>query len=139
MKLPFLVQKWWCKIGLEKIVLKSLVPLQRYLLTYQANSAILGQFLSTGQQQLWRRTWNFKLIFSILLFTVICNLGYCNPKIKTSRAKSLVQLTEWVLIGVGLLSSTICRYFLFFKFLKVIWYTYPQISTAYDLVTLWVE
>ena len=33
-------------------ILKSYVPLQRYLLTCQANSAILGRFFCTGQQQL---------------------------------------------------------------------------------------
>ena len=31
--------------------LKSFVPLQRYLLTYQANSAVLGRFFCTGQEQ----------------------------------------------------------------------------------------
>ena len=32
------------KSGLEKIILKFHVPLQRYLLTSQANSAFLGRF-----------------------------------------------------------------------------------------------
>ena len=37
--------------------------LQGYLLTCQANSAFLGRFFCTGQQQLWRPSWNFKIIF----------------------------------------------------------------------------
>ena len=40
------------KSGLEKNILKFHVPLQRYLLTCQANSAFLGRFFCTGQQQL---------------------------------------------------------------------------------------
>ena len=40
------------KSGLGKIILKFHEPLQRYLLTCQANSAILGRFFGTGQQQL---------------------------------------------------------------------------------------
>jgi hypothetical protein len=44
--------KMMVKSGLEKIILKFQVPLQRYLLTSQANSAFLGSFFCTGQQQL---------------------------------------------------------------------------------------
>jgi hypothetical protein len=33
------------KSGLEFFILKSYVPLQRYLLTCQANSAIMGRFV----------------------------------------------------------------------------------------------
>ena len=40
------------KSGLE--VLKFYKPLYRYLLTCQANSAFLGSFFCTEQQQLWR-------------------------------------------------------------------------------------
>ena len=36
------------KSGLEKIILKFHVPLQRYLLTSQANSAFLGNFFALG-------------------------------------------------------------------------------------------
>jgi hypothetical protein len=44
--------KMMVKSGLEKNILKFHVPLQRYLLTSQANSALLGRFFCTGQQQL---------------------------------------------------------------------------------------
>ena len=44
--------KMMVKSGLEFFNLKSYVPLQRYLLTCQANSAIMGRFFCTGQQQL---------------------------------------------------------------------------------------
>ena len=37
--------------GLEFFIFKSYVPLQGYLLTCQVNSAILGRFFCTGQQQ----------------------------------------------------------------------------------------
>ena len=44
------------KSGLEFFILKSYVSLQRYLLTCQANSAIMGRFFCTEQQQLlWAR------------------------------------------------------------------------------------
>ena len=39
------------KSGLE-FILKFTEPLQRYLLACQANSALLGRFFGTGQQQL---------------------------------------------------------------------------------------
>ena len=63
--------KMMVKSGLEKIILKFHGGLQRYLLTCQANSAFLGRFFCTGQQQLWRPSWNFKIIFSRPLFTII--------------------------------------------------------------------
>jgi hypothetical protein len=44
--------KMTVKSGPEKNILKFRVPLQRYLLTSQANSAFLGRFFWTGQQQL---------------------------------------------------------------------------------------
>ena len=59
------------KSGLEKNILKFHGGLQRYLLTCQANSAFLGRFFCTGQQQLWRPSWNFKIFFSRPLFTII--------------------------------------------------------------------
>ena len=79
--------KMMVKSGLEKIILKFHVPLQRYLLTSQANSAYLGRFFCTGQQQLWRGTWNFKIFFSRPLFTIIFK-----PKMVISRLKILVCL-----------------------------------------------
>ena len=63
--------KMMVKSGLEKIILKFNGGLQRYLLTCQANSAFLGRFFCTGQQQLWRPSWNFKIIFSRPLFIII--------------------------------------------------------------------
>ena len=57
--------KMMMKSGLKKIVLKFHGGLQRYLLTF------LGRFFCTGQQQLWRPSWNFKIIFSRPLFIII--------------------------------------------------------------------
>ena len=51
MKFPFLGLKMMVKSGLE-FILKLTKPLQRYLLSCQANSAILGRYFCTGQQQL---------------------------------------------------------------------------------------
>ena len=59
------------KSGLEKNIFKFHSGLQRYLLTCQANSAFLGRFFCTGQQQLWRPSWNFKTFFSRPLFVII--------------------------------------------------------------------
>ena len=44
--------KMMVKCGLEFFILKFTKPLQRYLITCQANSAFLGRFFCTGQQQL---------------------------------------------------------------------------------------
>ena len=43
------------KIGLDFFILKFTEPLQKYLLTCQANSAFLGRFFCTVQQQLWMK------------------------------------------------------------------------------------
>ena len=59
------------KSGLESNILKFHGGLQRYLLTCQANSALLGRFFYTGQQRLWRPSWNLKTIFSRQLFSII--------------------------------------------------------------------
>ena len=67
-------------------ILKSYVPLQRYLLTCQANSAFLGRFFCTGQQQLRRGMQDFK-IKNRPLFTIIFK-----PKMVISRVKTLVHL-----------------------------------------------
>ena len=71
------------KSGLE-FIFKFTEPLQRYLLTCQANSDLLGRFFGTGQQQLWRGSVNFK-INSRPLFTIIF------------KAKNVI---EWVLVGM---------------------------------------
>ena len=60
LKLSFLSLKMMAKSGLEYI-LKFTEPLQRYLLSCQANSAILGRYFCTGQQQLWKGLVNFKI------------------------------------------------------------------------------
>ena len=60
LKLSFLSLKMMVKSGLE-FILKLTEPLQRYLLSCQANSAILGRYFCTGQQQLWRGSVNFKI------------------------------------------------------------------------------
>ena len=49
--LSFLNLKMIGKSGLE-FILKFTEPLQRYLLSCQANSAILGRYFCTGQEQL---------------------------------------------------------------------------------------
>ena len=72
------------KNDLECFILKFTEPLQRYLLTCQANSALLGRFFCTGQQQLWKPLWNFKIIFSRPLFTTIFK-----PKMIILRLKIL--------------------------------------------------
>ena len=53
--------KMMVKSGLEFFILKFTESLQRYLLTCQANSAILGRYFCTGQQQLWRGSVNFRI------------------------------------------------------------------------------
>ena len=60
LKLSFLSLNIMVKIGLE-FILKFTEPLQRYLLSCQANSAILGRYFCTGQLQLWRGSVNFKI------------------------------------------------------------------------------
>ena len=50
-KLSFLTLKMMLKRGLE-FILKFTKPLQRYLLSCKADSAILGRYFCTGQQQL---------------------------------------------------------------------------------------
>ena len=72
MKLSFLSLKMMVKSGLE-CILKLTKPLQRYLLSCQANSANLGRYFCTGQQQLWRGSVNFK-INSRPHFTIIFKL-----------------------------------------------------------------
>ena len=53
LKLIFLALKLMVKSGLE-FILKFTEPLQRYLLACQSNSALMGRWVGTGQQQLWR-------------------------------------------------------------------------------------
>ena len=60
LKLPFFNLKMMIRNGLD-FFLKSTEPLQRYLLSCQANSAHLGRYFCTGQQQLWRGSVNFKI------------------------------------------------------------------------------
>ena len=66
---------FWLKMMIkscqEKNILKFHGGLQRYLLTCQANSAFLGRFLCSRQQQLWRGSLNFKIKNSRPLFTII--------------------------------------------------------------------
>ena len=66
---------FWFKNDSEKwsrfFCFKLNKTLQRYLLSCQANSAFLGWFFCTGQQQLWRGLFNFKIKNSTLLFIII--------------------------------------------------------------------
>ena len=73
------------KSGLEKNVLKFHSGLHRYLLSCQANSALLGRCFCTGQQQLWRPSWNFEITFSRPLFTIIFN-----PKMVSNLRKNFL-------------------------------------------------
>ena len=93
MKLSFLSLKMMVKSGLE-FILKLTEPLQRYLLSCQANSANLGKYFCTGQQQLWRGSVNFKINFRPL-FTIIFKLK--NDNFKT---RDFSPLIERVLAGV---------------------------------------
>ena len=68
--------KMMVKSGLDKNILKFHVPLQRYQLTSQANSAFLGSFFCTGLQQLWRGTMNFNKKIS----RPLCSLSFLSPK-----------------------------------------------------------
>ena len=95
LKLTFFSLKMIMKRGLE-FILKLTKPLQRYLLTCQANSALLGRFFCTGQQQLWRGSVNFK-INSRPLFTIIFKLKNVNFK-----TRDFSPLIEWVLAGVSM-------------------------------------
>ena len=63
--------KMMVKRGVELFILKFSEPLQRYLLTCQANSTFLGRFFYTGQQQPWTSLQNFKIKSSTPLFTFI--------------------------------------------------------------------
>ena len=81
------------KSGLE-FILKLTEPLQRYLLSCQANSAILGRYFCTGQQQLWKGSVNFK-VNSRPLFTIIYKLKNGN-----FMTRDFSPLIERVLTGV---------------------------------------
>ena len=93
LKLTFFALKMMVESGLE-FILKFTEPLQRYLLTCQANSALLGRVFCTGQQQLWRGSVNFK-INSRPLFTIIFKLKNVNFK-----TREFSPHIEWVLAGV---------------------------------------
>ena len=62
------------------------------------NSAFLGRFFCTGQQQLWRPSWNFKIIFSIPLLIIVFK-----PKIVSNLCKNFLCIvwhqkpTVWML------------------------------------------
>ena len=70
--------------------MKFTKPLKKYLLTCQANSDFLGRFFCTGQQQLWRPSWNFKMIFSRPLFTIIFK-----PKVVSNLRKNIFLCIVW--------------------------------------------
>ena len=89
------------KSGLEKNILKFHGGLQRYLLTCQANSAFLGRFFCTGQQQLWRPSWNLKIIFSRPLFIIIFK-----PKMVSNLCKNFLCINPIYLIQLENFRST---------------------------------
>ena len=94
LKLSFLSLIMMVKSGLE-FILKFTEPLQRYLLSCQANSAILGRYFCTGQQQLWSGSVNFK-INSRPLLTIIFKLK--NDNFKT---RDFSPLLKRVITGVS--------------------------------------
>ena len=103
--------KMMVKSGLEKNILKFNGGLQSYLLTYQANSTFLGRFFCTGQQQLWRPSWNFKIFFSRPLFTIIFK-----PKMVSNLCKNFLCIV-WhqkpTLLNPGLFNPRLFNHELF--------------------------
>ena len=95
MKVPFLTLKMMLKSGLE-FILKLTEPLQRYLLSCLANSANLGRYFCTGQQQHWRDSVNYK-INSRPLSTIIFKLNIGN-----FMTRDFSPLIKWDLAGVYL-------------------------------------
>ena len=88
--------KMMVKSALEKIILKLHGGLQRYLLTCQANSAFLGRFFCTGQQQqLWRPSWNLKVIFSRPLFTIILSQKWSQISARIFCVLSGTRNLQW--------------------------------------------
>ena len=87
LKLSFFSLKMVVKSGLE-FILKLTEPLQRYLLSRQANSATLGRYFCTGQQQLWRGSVNFKINYRPL-FNILCKLK--NDNFKTRDFSPLIK------------------------------------------------
>ena len=75
------------KSGLEFFTLKSYVPLQRYLLTCQANSASLGRFFLLWAAATLKELVEFQNKKYRPLFTIIFN-----PKMLVSRPEILVHL-----------------------------------------------
>ena len=107
------------KSGLE-FILKLTEPLQRYLLSCQANLAILGRYFCTGQQQLWRGSVNFK-INSRPLFTIIFKLKNGN-----FMTRDFSPLIKRVLAGVRVSHSKVNKVILLcwgyrFGFLLMFW------------------
>ena len=102
--------KMMMKSGLEKIILKFHSGLQRYLLTCQANSALLGRFLCTGQQQLWRPSWNLKIIFSRPLFAIIFK-----PKMVSNHRKNFLCIV-WhqkpTVVWYEVQKTYLCNYYM---------------------------
>ena len=81
------------KSGLE-FILKFTEPLQRYLLSCQANLAILGRYFCSGQQQLWRGLVNFKIKNTRPLFTIIFK-----SKMLVSRPEILSSILILAILG----------------------------------------
>ena len=117
------------KSGLE-IILKFTEPLQRYLLTCQANSALLGRFFCTGQQQLWRGSVYLE-INSRPLFTIIFKLENVNFK-----TRDFSPLIEWVLGGVIPNQNVKLKKLLMYIFFKpsVLWSARARGGSSLDAV-----
>ena len=77
------------KSGLEKIILKFHVPLQSCYGPVQKNLPREAEFAWLVSRYLLRGKWNFKIIFSRPLFTIIFK-----PKMVISRLKILITYSS---------------------------------------------
>ena len=114
----FLSLEMMAKSGLE-LILKFTKPLQRYLLSCHANSAYLGRYFCTGQQQLWRGSVNFK-INSRPLSTIIFKLKNGN-----FMTRDFSPLIKRVLVGVMYMSRLV--YVNYIKSVKIFRFSFWKI------------
>ena len=78
---------YWLKNDGENWSRKNYYEIPRWPSEIPAN--LLGQFSLSGQQQLWRPSWNLKIIFPRPLFTIISK-----PKMVTNLCKNLSVLSS---------------------------------------------
>ena len=127
---------------LQLFILKFTEPLHRYLLSCQANLAILGRYFCTEQQQLWRGSWNFKIIFWPF-FTIIFNpkwlfqgLRFCSTYLSCSRwcdVRENFKARVLRLLGLQKKRTLVCRISPDhdYDFSKLWWHACWKFYTAY--------